>query len=456
MIDRRDLFRFRAYTDSFTGKYRMVYNVENTYDDGCNGVLISGNCFGDIAESHKEHKLMLCTGIKDSNGKLIYENDIIEIEYNKHRTENYQVKYGKYITCGSSIPNIGFYIQNLEDNSIWSFYSKEKTTIIGNIYETEEFMYLQGKKMSLNKNLKNKHIDEIFEFFKQDNLVAVYNNGITEIECKTANLDNIRIKKIRLLLENSTIEVHFASGAYYWTIESSGYNEKLYYDVKNILTQKHKELSNLTIDEWEEIYDYRSYVARKNKEFRKLQETDNSFLLKELEKKANWNCENEHVSSKCAEADEFSFDELKKKMVEENWSFDKPPILPEDFFSPENYSDNDEYRDEKTLKACQQGLDLIDEMVEQSNTKQDTDINIQNNSKYRRKNDGKIFFLISQHELKTTMNGITPSKEICEIVVDITKIYVLVSPALEGRYNHDILYVKENELNEDYEILSED
>ena len=36
--------------------------------------------------------------------------------------------------------------------------------------------------MSLNKNLKNKHIDEIFEFFKQDNLVAVYNNGITEID----------------------------------------------------------------------------------------------------------------------------------------------------------------------------------------------------------------------------------------------------------------------------------
>lgn len=96
--------------------------------------------------------------------------------------------------------------------------------------------------MSLNKNLKNKHIDEIFEFFKQDNLVAVYNNGITEIECKTANLDNIKIKKIRLLLENSTIEVHFASGAYYWTIESLGDNEKLYYDVKNILTQKHKEL----------------------------------------------------------------------------------------------------------------------------------------------------------------------------------------------------------------------
>lgn len=250
--------------------------------------------------------------------------------------------------------------------------------------------------MSLNKNLKNKHVNEIFEFFKQDNLVANYTNGITEIECKTANLDNIRIKKICLLLENSTIEVHFASGAYYWTIESLGYNEKLYYDVKNILTQKHKELSNLTINEWEEIYDYRSYIARKNKEFGRLQETDSLFFSKELEKKTNWNCEKEPVCSKCVEHSEIN------------------------------------------------------------NTKQDAGINIPNNGKYRRKSDGKIFFLISQHELKTTMNGITQSKEICEIVVDITKIYVLFSPALEGRYNHDILYVKENELNEDYEMLSED
>lgn len=144
MLNRRDIFRFRAYTDSFTRKYRMVYSVEDVYDDGNNGILMSGKCFGDIAASHKEHNLMLCTGIKDSDGKLIYENDIIEIKYNKYRIENYQVKYGKYKICGSSISNIGFYIQNLEDNSIWSFSSKEKTTIIGNIFETEEFKYLQG------------------------------------------------------------------------------------------------------------------------------------------------------------------------------------------------------------------------------------------------------------------------------------------------------------------------
>lgn len=40
--------------------------------------------------------------------------------------------------------------------------------------------------------------------------------------------------------------------------------------------------------------------------------------------------------------------------------------------------------------------------------------------------------------------------------MDITKIYVLFSPALDkDRYNHDILCVKENELNQDYEKLSE-
>lgn len=145
MIDRRDLFRFRAYTDSFTGKYRMVYNVESTYDDGCNGVLMSGRCFGDIAESHKEHNLMLCTGIKDSKGKLIYENDIIEIEYIFNRKIKYQVKYGEYTHYLRPHTNIGFYMQDLKDNTTWSFeVASSSTTIVGNIYETKEFMHLQA------------------------------------------------------------------------------------------------------------------------------------------------------------------------------------------------------------------------------------------------------------------------------------------------------------------------
>ena len=143
MIDRRDLFRFRAYTDVFTGKYRMVYNVENPYDDGCNNVLISGRCFGDIAESHKEYNLMFCTGIKDSKGKLIYENDIIQIKYHTKRKVHYQVKYGEYISCYSSYKKVGFYLQSLEDYSIWNFTIDRQTTIIGNIYETEKFMYLK-------------------------------------------------------------------------------------------------------------------------------------------------------------------------------------------------------------------------------------------------------------------------------------------------------------------------
>lgn len=146
MIDRRDLFRLRMWTDDYNWDrsiYKMVYDVECR--DYNQNTMLSVHSFDELLDNHDAYNIMLCTGIKDSNGNLIYENDVIKIEYNKHRIENYQVKYGKYITCGSSIPNIGFYIQNLEDNSIWSFYSKEKITIIGNIFETEEFMYLQGK-----------------------------------------------------------------------------------------------------------------------------------------------------------------------------------------------------------------------------------------------------------------------------------------------------------------------
>lgn len=278
----------------------------------------------------------------------------------------------------------------------------------------------------INKKEKKIIIKNAFEFLKREDLVS-RNNCIKLPFLPTNRPKDYTVKNMMIWtkLDNSK-NLHIE---YYIDFSCKLLSIPLNYDI---------ELVNLF-----------------NETLSKLKEQNKSFL-EELGKKINCNCKDEPVSSKCAEPDEFSFDKLKKKMVEENWSFDKPPILPEGFFSPENYSDNDEHRNEEMLKACQQGLDLLDEMVEQSNTKQDADINIQNNSKYRRKSDGKIFFLISQHELKTTMNGITSSKEICEIVVDITKIYVLFSPALEGRYNHDILYVKENELNEDYERLSED
>ena len=146
MIDRRDLFRLRMWTNDYNwdwGDYKMIYNVECR--DYSQNTMLSVCNFEELLDNHDTYNIMLCTGIKDSKGKLIYENDIIEIEYVFNRKIKYQVKYGEYTHYLRPHTNIGFYMQDLKDNTTWSFeVASSSTTIIGNIYETEEFMHLQA------------------------------------------------------------------------------------------------------------------------------------------------------------------------------------------------------------------------------------------------------------------------------------------------------------------------
>lgn len=65
-----DRFRFRAWSKE---EKKYYYDVEQTYDY-MQGIM-SGS-FGELLEDDR-YIIEQCTGIKDCNGKLIYEGDLI-------------------------------------------------------------------------------------------------------------------------------------------------------------------------------------------------------------------------------------------------------------------------------------------------------------------------------------------------------------------------------------------
>ena len=95
----------------------------------CNINLLFSNCLNDCFEEYEECglKIMQYTGLKDKNGKEIYEGDIVEGEdhYNYRLLFNGTVgfKDGSFVIFGECITHYR-----------WMDYSVE---IIGNIHESE-------------------------------------------------------------------------------------------------------------------------------------------------------------------------------------------------------------------------------------------------------------------------------------------------------------------------------
>ena len=114
----QDRFKFRVWTGT-----QMLSDVAV-----CNGVYVRA----DWSEC-EDFIVMQCTGLKDKNGKLIYEGDIVNIKY--IRPDGFEIRKKCKI-------EFGYY-------SFWLYYKcgasllyKEDCTyeVIGNIYENKELL----------------------------------------------------------------------------------------------------------------------------------------------------------------------------------------------------------------------------------------------------------------------------------------------------------------------------
>lgn len=125
-----DRFRFRAWQKNYQ---KMYYDVEMTYDYPCEPRGAEQSSFGDVLEND-DYVLMQCTGLKDKNGKLIYEGDIVAVILANGELEDIGcVKYG-YFNCSCCD---GVYGWGFGDADIRNY---DRYTIVGNIHENPEMI----------------------------------------------------------------------------------------------------------------------------------------------------------------------------------------------------------------------------------------------------------------------------------------------------------------------------
>ena len=149
MIDR---FRFRAW--NIKAK-EMIYNAEIAYD-GTNYSTewqIGENnndgwiyCFADYLSREEEYRVMHCTGLKDKNGRLIYEGDIVLFRSAFDKKAFFaEIKFGKAEGYECFFPKWhGKYIEETKYNPGWRkdihYWIEQKIEVVGNIHENPELL----------------------------------------------------------------------------------------------------------------------------------------------------------------------------------------------------------------------------------------------------------------------------------------------------------------------------
>ena len=112
-----DRFKFRVWNNKMQ-KFHIVFSMHGIVNDTLEGYAKDDNFV-----------LEQCTGLKDKNGKLIYEGDIVKLN-GKYEIGVYPIVYDE--SCCE-------YILTKNDKFIYEFYWEvaENCEVIGNIHENK-------------------------------------------------------------------------------------------------------------------------------------------------------------------------------------------------------------------------------------------------------------------------------------------------------------------------------
>ena len=99
------------------------------------------------SEEVDKNTICQCTGLKDRNGKLVWENDIIKYHFGELYA---QIRYGAYQSCFDSkkAEHIGFYVDWSESSNyrkdLGYWINMVNAEAVGNIFDNPELLESEG------------------------------------------------------------------------------------------------------------------------------------------------------------------------------------------------------------------------------------------------------------------------------------------------------------------------
>lgn len=147
----QDRFKFRyVFSKDFDGKtgicYKMpIFNLDTITDENFNKIVKGYTDYG-----YKLISIDQSTGLKDENGKLIYEGDILDLYVSSEKLYRYEVKYeiGSFMLVSDDEI---FDFKNVWNDNVyplsqlyWEYQNEEnciyQCEVIGNIYDNPELL----------------------------------------------------------------------------------------------------------------------------------------------------------------------------------------------------------------------------------------------------------------------------------------------------------------------------